>query len=75
MFSSPRSCFPRVLVPFMFAGLITTGLSTYDARAQGAPDSVSFQGFLTNPDGSPLDSTVSITFKLYKNDTAFRAVL
>ena len=70
MMSSPHSRFPRALLPFMFAGLIATGLSTHDARAQGAPDSVSFQGFLTNPGGSPLDSTVSITFKLYKNGTA-----
>ena len=54
----------------MFAGLIAAGLSMDDARAQGAPDSVSFQGFVTDPSGTPLDTTVGMTFKLYKDATA-----
>jgi hypothetical protein len=32
------------------------------------PDSVSYQGFLTRPDGTPLDTTVSVTFTLYNPD-------
>ncbi len=30
-------------------------------------DRISHQGFLTRPNGTPLDTTVSITFKLYRN--------
>ena len=41
------------------------------ASAQGAPDSLSFQGLLTDSLGNPIDSTgVSITFKLYKGGSA-----
>ncbi|HEX9816179.1 MAG TPA: tail fiber domain-containing protein [Candidatus Thermoplasmatota archaeon] len=50
-------------------GLLLPILSATDILAQ-APDSVSFQGLLTETGGSPLNATVSITFKLYKNDTA-----
>ena len=49
--------------------LTLTAIST-SVLAQ-APDSLSFQGLLTDSLGNPLDSTgVSITFKLYKNNVA-----
>jgi len=31
-----------------------------------APDSISFQGFLTNPGGTPLNDTLDITTTFYK---------
>jgi hypothetical protein len=30
------------------------------------PTTVNYQGFLTNPSGSPLDTTVQMTFQLYQ---------
>jgi len=51
------------------AGLLVVTLNADRARAQGAPDSVSFQGLLTNPGGTPINTTTSMTFNLYKNGT------
>jgi len=52
------------------AGLLVVTLNADRVRAQGAPDSVSFQGLLTNPGGTPINTTTSMTFKLYKNGAA-----
>jgi hypothetical protein len=59
----------RLLVAFA-ASLLFLAVAVTPVSAQ-APDSLSFQGLLTDSLGSPLDSTnVSITFKLYKNNVA-----
>ena len=40
------------------------------ALAQGAPDLLSFQGRLADSTGAALDTTVGMTFKLYKDGSA-----
>ena len=64
----------RLLLPrfaaLTLAGLLVVTLNADRARAQGAPDSVSFQGLLTNPGGTPINTTTSMTFKLYRNGSA-----
>ncbi len=37
---------------------------------QAVPGSLSYQGYLTDPSGSPVNGTVSITFALYDTDVA-----
>jgi len=38
-------------------------------HGSNAPDSLSFQGQLTKPDGTPIDTSVAMTFALYKGST------
>jgi len=45
-------------------------ISTARRALAQAPDSISFQGFVTNPGGTPLNGTEVMKFKLYKNGTA-----
>jgi len=66
MTSSTSLRIRRMLMVSVFAGAFIAGLSA-DTRAQGAPDTLTFQGLLTNPSGVPLDTTVAMSFKLYKN--------
>jgi hypothetical protein len=39
------------------------------------PQQINYQGFLTTPTGTPLDTTVAITFKLYSDSIAISPVL
>ena len=64
-----RSSARFTLIVSVLVGLLLPVLRATDIDAQ-APDSVSFQGMLTDTGGSPLDTTVSMTFKLYKGVTA-----
>ncbi|HEY5564745.1 MAG TPA: hypothetical protein VIL33_04080, partial [Rhodothermia bacterium] len=57
------------IIVSVLVGLLLPVLSATDILAQ-APDSVSFEGMLTDAGGTPLDTTVSMTFKLYKDATA-----
>src|SRR5512139_1651962 len=36
--------------------------------AFGIPDQINYQGYLTRPDGTPLDTTVAMTFSLWNSD-------
>src|SRR5262245_58018008 len=40
------------------------------ALAFAVPQQLNYQGQLTSPSGTPLDTTVSMTFKLYTDSTA-----
>ena len=46
--------------------LALAGLSLPAVAA--VPDSISYQGYLTNADGTPVDTTVTITFAAYSTD-------
>jgi len=56
----------RKLSTALIATAFLTALTVAQVMAQ-APDSLSFQGKLTDTGGTPLNTTVSMTFKLYKN--------
>ena len=57
---------------YLLTAILTiASVSTSSLVTAQAPDSLSFQGKLTDIMGNPMDSTgVSITFKLYKGSTA-----
>lgn len=59
----------RATRAFLFRLLAATiaCLEAGHVLAQRAPDTLSFQGFVTDPGGTPLNATVPMTFKLYKN--------
>ncbi len=45
-------------------------LTAIAVQCRAVPQLISYQGYLTNPDGSPLDTTVAMVFKLYTDSTA-----
>jgi len=57
---------PRGLSLFVLCSL-QTFLSTVSLAQQAPPDSISFQGYVTDLFGAPYDTTVSLTTKLYKD--------
>ncbi len=54
---------PKAMV-FLFAGLISLSFFSFPAEAQ-IPRTISYQGYLTNAQGAPIDSTVNMTFAIY----------
>jgi len=45
-------------------------LSVFIQSVQAVPSTVSYQGYLTDPSGSPINATVSIVFSLYDADSS-----
>lgn len=43
-------------------------LSLFSFTVQAMPDTISYQGYLTDPAGSPIDNTINVTFALYDNE-------
>lgn len=54
---------------FFLGSLIFALFTAKPAHAQGTPESLSFQGRLTDSGGSPIDAIVEITFRLYDDGT------
>ena len=57
--------------PSLLLAMVAISISVFPAtevRSQGAPDSLSFQGLVTDPGGIPIDTpSVAVVFKLYRN--------
>jgi len=58
---------------FKISLLIACLISLIPLPAMAVPDTVSYQGYLTDPSGSPVDGSVSVTFALYDSAAAITA--
>jgi hypothetical protein len=59
--------FPTKQALFVSTSLLLFVLTPFALLAQGAPDSLSFQGFVTNDSGTPIDDpSIAMTFTLYR---------
>lgn len=53
---------------WILAGVLIIGLATLALSA--VPQTINFQGYLKNSDGTPVNTTVTITFSLYSSNPA-----
>ncbi len=53
----------KLSIAFVFLSLF------YSAAYAGIPQTINYQGYLTNPDGEPLDGNYSMEFQIYDSET------